>query len=298
MKTYAFRILVLSILTIGLAIPSTFAQRQLGKKKGPTSKIYFAESEGDTQIQAEGRIYTARQATAFDAPGTVIETKAGSHNIVVYSNGTSMFVDENTRVEIERFTQDPMHIDPTSNLAGRFEPSASQMDIAIPHGLVGICHSEFISGSSARYETPNSAINVRSGKIAIKASPAETVIDLLEGDVTVRSGTKDVGGLILRAGERAVVRTPAEGGEPVVTISPIPSDEMLHVTSRVEAACNARKSVTFEVIERKAGEDPEKPGDDSEAAGAEDPQEIVPKPTVPSNPPSNIVISPDRLPGT
>src|SRR3954469_25451087 len=100
MKTNFARILML-LLAMGMAmVPSAFAQRQLGKKKGPTSKIYLAETKGDSQIQTNDKIYTARQATAFDAPGTVIETTANSHNAFVYSNGTGLFVDQNTRVEI------------------------------------------------------------------------------------------------------------------------------------------------------------------------------------------------------
>jgi hypothetical protein len=78
-------------------------------------------------------------------------------------------------------------------------------------------------------------------------------------------------------------------------------------------ACNAKKTVTFEVIEKKAEEGldapgdapapvdagtPAAPGDGSAGEGAGPDQEIVAKPTVPSTPPTNIVISPDRLPGT
>ena len=39
------------------------AQRQLGKKKGPTSKLYLAESVGDTQIQNNDKVYTGQMPT-------------------------------------------------------------------------------------------------------------------------------------------------------------------------------------------------------------------------------------------
>src|SRR3954465_7980169 len=107
MKSILARSLILAVAIATLAAPSAFAQRQLGKKKGPTSKIYLAEAKGESQIQTNDKIYTARQATAFDAPGTVIETSANSHNAFVYSNGTGLFVDQNTRVEIDRFVQEP-----------------------------------------------------------------------------------------------------------------------------------------------------------------------------------------------
>ncbi len=291
--------------------PDAFAQRQLGKKKGPTSKIYLAEAIGDSEIQTGGKIYAARQATAFDAPGTVIETTAGAHTAFVYSNGTGMFVDENTRVEISRFVQEPFQPDRNSPADAPYEPSISQSDVHVAHGAVGVCTSQLVSGSSMSYSTPQAVVNIRGGKVSIETNANETIIDLLEGDITVRGGSKDIGGQILRPGERAVVRAAPAGLPPSVTISRIPPEAMQASDERVSVACNAKKTVTFEIIERKAEEGldsppastsgetgtPAVPPADDEA-GAESTQEIVAKPTVPSAPPINIVISPDRLPGT
>ncbi len=302
MKTNFSRLLLASALVLCVAVPSSFAQRSLGKKKGPTSKIYVAESNGDAQIQSGEKIYTARQATAFDAPGTVIETKSNSHNAIVYSNGTGMFVDENTRVEIGRFVQEPFQPQREATLDQPYEPSISQSNVYIPHGAVGICTSRLVSGSSMLYGTPHGSVNIRGGKVAIESHADETYIDLLEGDVTVRSTGKEVGGQILRPGERAVVKPAAvPGAEPTITIMPIPQESMKLDDERVEMACNAKKTVTFEAIDRPAGQQGDTtaggtPG--NEAAGADSDQDIVAKPTVPGNPPTNIVVSPDRLPGT
>ncbi len=301
MKTNLSRLLLASALALVVAVPSSFAQRSLGKKKGPTSKLFVAESTGDSQIQSGEKIYTARQSTAFDAPGTVIETKANSHNAIVYSNGTGMFVDENTRVEIGRFVQEPFQPNRDATLDQPYEPSVSQSNVYVPHGAIGICTSRLVSGSSMVYSTPHGSVNIRGGKVSIESHANETYIDLLEGDVTVRSGGKDVGGQILRPGERAVIQPPASpGAEPVITIQPIPKESLQAADERTEMACNAKKTVTFEAIDRppgQAGNAPAGPG--NEAAGADNPdQDIVAKPTVPSQPPTNIVISPDRLPGT
>jgi hypothetical protein len=101
-----------------------------------------------------------------------------------------------------------------------------------------------------------------------------------------------------------------------VTISQIPPEALQASDERVNVACNAKKTVTFEVIEKKAeegldaadetpatesgtpGSTPGEaaPGEDAPEAGESD-QEIVAKPTVPAETPTNIVISPDRLPG-
>ncbi len=304
MKLQLTRFLLLVLAALVAAAPSAYAQRQLGKKKGPTSKIYLAEATGDSQIQTGEKIYTARQATAFDAPGTVIETKEGAHNAFVYSNGTGLFVDQNTRVEIDRFVQEPFKPDRNSTADAPFEPSISQSDVHVAHGAVGVCTSQLVSGSSMNYSTPQASVNIRGGKVAIETNADETVIDLLEGDVTVRGGSKDIGGQVLRPGERAVVRSAPAGLPPTVTISRIPPEALQVSDERVSVACNAKKTVTFEAIEKKADEGLDAPaGEAGNPAGpapggdATEDQEIVAKPTVPSEPPTNIVISPDRLPG-
>src|SRR5262245_43540262 len=213
MKTHHLtRILLLSAVALMAASPSAFAQRQLGKKKGPTSKLYLAETKGDTQIQTGDKIYAARQATAFDAPGTVIETKEGAHNAFVYSNGTGMFVDQNTRVEIDRFVQEPFRPDRKNTAAEvPYEPSVSQSNVHVAHGAVGVCTSQLVSGSSMLYSTPQASVNIRGGKVSIETNADETIIDLLDGDITVRGGTRDLGGQVLRPGERAVIRAAPAG---------------------------------------------------------------------------------------
>jgi hypothetical protein len=301
-----------SALALAVVAPSSFAQRQLGKKKGPVSKVYMAEAEGESEIQNGDKIYTARQATAFDAPGTVIETKANSHNTLVFSNGTGLFVDQSTHVEINRFVQEPFRPDHNTQLDSKYEPSVSQSEVYLSHGAVGVCTNQMISGSSMLYSTPQGSVNIRGGRVSIESNPTETVIDLLEGDLTVRHNDRDAGGQLLRPGERATIRPAAAPGlKPMVSIGPIPQQAMLAAEERTTTACNAKKSVTFEIIgiqaelglDQPAGEEGVVAGDsaptaEGEAAGAGADQEIVAKPTVPQNPPTNIVVSPDRLPGT
>lgn len=335
MKTKLSHLLAACVVAALVATPVTFAQRSLGKKKGPTSKVYMAEAKGETSIQNGDKIYTARQATAFDAPGTVIETKAGAHNAVVYSNGTGMYVDENTRVEIDRFVQEPFKPERNQSLDTPSEPSISQSSVHVSQGAVGVCTSQLVSGSSMNYSTPLGNVNIRGGKVSIETSADSTFIDLLDGDVTVRGGNggRDVGGQILRPGERATITPSRTGGAPTVSVGPIPPSALKAADERTETACNAKKTVTFEVIEKKSEQgldappEPavaattEKKAEDTpadstttteqkteqtstdstttnEAAGAESDQEIVAKPTVPAAPPVSIVISPAALPGT
>ena len=271
MKTTFSRLFLVVLAALIAASPGALAQRQLGDK-----------------------IYTARQATAFDAPGTIIETKEDSHNAFVYSNGTGMYIDQNTRVEIDRFVQEPFTPQRNVGVEAPSEPSISHSDVHIVRGAVGVCTSLLVSGSSMNYSTPQGAVTIRGGKVSIETNADETIVDLLEGDVTVRSGGKDVGGQILRPGERAVIRPGPAGQPPHVTISQIPPELLQAVDARVTIACNARKTVTFEVIEKKA----EAGLDGASPAGEDAAQEIVSRPTVPAQLPTNVVVSPDRLPGS
>ncbi len=312
MKINLASVFLASVAALSLLSPSVLAQRQLGKKKGPTSKLYVAEASGDTQIQTADKIYTARQATAFDAPGTVIETKADSHNTLVYSNGTGMFVDQNTRVEIDRFVQEPFRPQRNVRSEAPIEPSISHSSVFVSRGAVGVCTSQLVSGSSMNYGTPEASVNIRGGKVSIETNGNETIIDLLEGDVTVRGGGRDIGGQVMRPGERAIIRPGPVGQPPRVSVSPIPPAQLQALDDRVAIACNAKKTVTFEVIEQKAELGLDAPPPPEVAAGGETKaaelataatneetgQEIVAKPTVPAELPVNITISPATLPGT
>lgn len=292
--------LICVVLTLATVIaPTVFAQRQLGKKKGPTSKLYLAESVGEGQIITEGRAYPAKQATAFDAPGTVIETKGDSHQAFVYSNGTGMYVAANTRIEVDRFVQEPFRPDRNSIES---EPSISQSDVFVARGAVGLCTGQLVSGSTMNYSTPHAGVNIRSGKLAIETDGDSSSIFVLEGDVTVRSGSRDTGGTLVRAGEQLSIRPGRAGRPPTISVAPIPPARIADLDEKVTAACNARKTVSFEVIETKSGfgagaTDEEIAASDAapDAADAPSDQEIVANPVVPETPPTNVEVSPAQI---
>ena len=280
----------LELVSLGVALivvcgTQALAQTEPGNKKAPTSKLYLSETKGPGHIYTGGKIFEPKQATAFDAPGTIIETETDAHQAYVYSNGTGMFVDANTRVEVNRFVQEPFQADRNTT---ETEPSVSQSDIFIWHGLVGVCTSQLVSGSTMTYTTAHAAITIRGRKIAILTSSKETIVYLLDGDVTVRTSGKDLGGQVLKTGERAIIRPGAAGQPPVVNIGPIEPDQVNKLDDKVTLACNARRTVSFETIERKA---------EFGATGQEGnpPEEIVPRPTVSQTPNVNIVVSPSQL---
>ncbi len=295
MITKHARLFCFCVATLIIALPGALAQRQLGRKVGPTSKLYIAETKGDTQIQSVNKIFTARQATAFDAPGTVIETKENAHNAFVYSNGTGVFIDENTRLEIARFMQEPFVLERNAMVDAISEPSLSQSDVFVSHGAVGVCTSLLVSGSSMNYGTPQGAVTIRGGKVSLETNANETIVDLLEGDITVRGGGMDSGGQLLRPGERAIIRSGSVGQPSRISISPTPRELLAVLDERVSIACNAKKTVSFEVIRKKAIAGL----NDNGADGDEDEEdlEIQARPTVPLRLPYNVVISPQWLAG-
>lgn len=273
---------------VGCAAP-VFAEGQLGPTKGPTSKLYLSETKGTGHIYTDGKIFEPKQATAFDAPGTVIETDTDSHQAYVYSNGTAMYIDANSRVEVNRFVQE--RFAPNSNTT-EAEPSASQSDIFVWRGLVGVCTSQLVSGSTMNYSTEHGTVTIRGRKIAIQTNPNETIVYLIDGDVTVRTGKLDTGGHVLKSGERAIIRPGAAGAAATVTIDEIDKKFLTELDEKVTVACNARRTVSFETIEKTAefGAAGGNPGD---PAGPN--EEIVAQPAVPQTPPVNITVSPDRI---
>jgi len=289
MTTISSRLL-LGVFALLAVVPSSFAQQEPAEKKGPVAKIYIADAKGEGVIETGGKIYPIRQSMAFDAMGTAIEILAKSYCTIVYSNGTGLFVDENTRVEIERFVQQPFQPRNDTKLDTSHEPSMSHSNVTLLHGAIGIATNQLHSGSSMIYATPLASITIRGSKLVIEVLTDETHVDLLEGDVIIHPIGKVTGGQVLHPGERAVIRAAsAPGLDPVITIIRIPDDARKKDELRVARAFSGRQTVTFEALAVASGEN------DDEAAGAE---EIVARPTVPSDPPTNIVISPDRLPGT
>jgi len=278
---HLFKLPLLAALVLASSSSVAFAQRQLGKPSGPTGKLFLAETQGQGQITSEGKAYEPRQAMAFTAPGAVIETKEGAHQAFVYSNGTGMYVDASTRVEIARFAQEPFLPDRSNT---EREPSISRSDIFVARGLVALCTSQLVSGSTMNYSTPQALVSIRGRRVIILSAPNETRVYLLEGDVSVRvAGGRDVGGKVLAPGEMAVIQN---GAAPSITLGPIDSQLLPVLEEKLTIACNARKTVAFETVESQSA---------TNTGAGQGGDEIVARPTVTANPPSNLTVSPSRL---
>lgn len=223
-------------------------------KKSPTSKLYVADLEGQSEIDTGERIEELNEKSVHNAQGTVIQTNSDSINAMVFSNGTGVFLDNDSRLEIKRFIQEPFSPD-RSDLEA--EPSISQTTAFLPRGVVGLCTPRMVAGSSMNYATPEGGISIRGkNKVVIGSNDFVTKVSLVEGDVTIRSGANDGGGQQLNGGQQAVI-TRRPGLPPLVEIRAIPDDEREQIEDQVTLACDARKTVFFDVRGKKPSETPD-----------------------------------------
>ena len=228
------------------------------KKANPASKVYVSDVNGEAQIDTGETIQDLAKRSVYNAQGTVIETKKNEKesdqgkisSSMVYSNGTGAFFDQDTRVEVKRFVQEPF----TPNRADMdVEPSISQTQAFVARGTVGLCTSKLVAGSSMVYQTSQGQVNIRGRKVVIEANNGMTKISMLEGESTVRGGSADLGGQTLRAGEQAIIRQGAAGASNRIQIQKIPPAEAPLLDDKVSQACMAKKTVYFEVKEREFG---------------------------------------------
>lgn len=307
-----------SLLLVALLVPVDAAAQQ-GKRKNPASKVYVADVSGEALIDTGETIEDVSKRSVYTAQGTVIETKRPQseadrskyYSTMVYSNGTGAFFDADTRVELRRFQQEPF----TPNRSDvEVEPSISQTQAFVPRGTVGLCTSKLVAGSSMTYQTPLGSVNIRGRKIVIEAQPDVTKISMLEGDSTVRGGPQDLGGHTLHAGEQALIRRGPPGQPNIVEVRPIPPAEAPQLDEKVAMACMAKKTVYFEVREkRENSSDGGADGADSPLGGGSGSEggpvtafdgststnspnvEIVPVEVVPINLPVQFTVSPATI---
>lgn len=221
-----------------------------GKRKNPASKVFVAETKGEAQIDNGEKIEPLSVKTVYAVEGSTIETKADSSNTLVFSNGSSIIIGPNSRLEVKKFLQEPFT--PNRNDLD-VEPSISQTVVKLMRGSVGLCTSRMVAGSSMNYQTPHGNISIRGHKIMVEVAENETVVSLLEGDVTVMGD--DVGtSQNLKPGQQAILRKAAPGQPTTVTVRTISPETSTKADDQVSLACIARRTVYFEAADREGEE--------------------------------------------
>jgi hypothetical protein len=209
----------------------------------PASKLYVADVEGPSTILREQRFFEPKKSEVFDAQATIIETKPKANLSMVYSNGTGLFVDEDTRLNVRQFNQEPFTPDRTDMST---EPSISRSGVNVDHGLVGICTSQLVAGSVMVYTTPHARVNIRGKKLVIESKQDDSRIYALEGDLTV-GVLGSQGGAILHSGQMATLKKGRTTEEDRLVIEQIPDNLLPALQDKVAMACQAKKTVFFDV---------------------------------------------------
>jgi hypothetical protein len=279
------------------------ASMAASQAKNPASKLFVTDVQGEGEIATGDKIEQIAKRSVHTAQGTIIETKKAEDDVqkdknsssMVYSNGTGLFLDSDTRLEIRKFVQEPFAPNRTDM---DVEPSVSQTQAFLSRGSVGLCTSQLAAGSSMVYQTSNATINVRGRKIVIEANDKYTKVSMLDGESTIRGGMGsniDLGGQSLHAGQQAIIQQGLPGEAPQVRIASIPPGEMSSLDDKVSMACIAKKTVYFEAIDPKTGgkSSPVTAFDNNGDPTTE--QEIVPVEVVPANLPVQFTVSPARL---
>ena len=244
MNTLYYRLCRAGTTCLALALGSSIG---VAANKNPTSKLYVADLEGQAEIDTGERIEDLDEKSVHNAQGTVIETKEDGTNAMVFSNGTGIYFHNDTRVEVKKFVQEPFSPN-RSDLEA--EPSLSQTHGFVPRGTIGLCTPRMVAGSTMVYSTPHGSVSIRGQKVVIESDDFETRISLIAGDVTVRGGETDGGGQTLQGGQQAVIRQ-LPGQPTQIFVQQIPDEQMDFVEDKVTMACNARKTVYFDVAEKQ-----------------------------------------------
>lgn len=209
----------------------------------PTSKFFVADVDGDSDIDTGDKVNDLTKQSVYNAEGTTINTQPNSSNAMVFSNGTGIFFDEDTELQIRHFQQEPFVPNRTDM---DMEPSVSQTQTFLPHGTVGLCTSKLAAGSSMNYATPLGSVNITGGKMVVSSNSNSTIISDLGGTATVNAGDLDTGGIVLKDGQQAIITPGTNGGPPQIRVQQIPPNELPGLNARVTMACNAKKTVYFE----------------------------------------------------
>ncbi len=266
--------------------------RAQGQGKNPASKLFIAETNGDTQIDTGKEIDDLTKKSVYRAEGTVIETKPNSNVSLVLSNGTGIYADVNTRLEIRGFQQEPFKPNRTDM---DDEPSVSKTHLYLDYGVIGVSTSNLAAGSTMIYETSLSTATIRGRQAVIMAGDNLTEISMIAGDATVQGGPLDSPHEI-KAGQQIIIQPGKPGGPNNVLIQGIPAgsaeEAQQWLEYRVLTADDARRLVYFDVQARKDGS---VTVFDGAAAADSGSKEIVAVPVVPVNPPVQPTVSAANL---
>jgi hypothetical protein len=244
-------------------------------------KVFVAEVNGSVTFIVGGKVIELKKGQSVLVEGAHIETGPGANLVLVYSNGTSIYVDEKTIIDIRRFVQKPFPVGIDTTV---IEPSASETIGRITQGRVIITTNELATGTSMIYLTPETQVRVRGREVVIEVTDQATNVTLLHGDVTVtplNAAPGDIG-QTLHDGQMAIVTSSATAVA-AVEVVPAPQVQANDLGIKVAATERAQQTVIFETVTTPT------PGGTNTTA------EVQAKAIVPVDLPVQLTVSPSTL---
>jgi hypothetical protein len=240
-------------------------------------KIYVAEIAGGVAYTVAGGTQELKKGVSLPVQGARNETTPASHIVWVYSNGTSLYVDEKTVIQVAKFEQKPF---PKGTDTTVTEPSVSHTVGRINQGRIIITTNKLMTGTTMVYITPHAQVKVRGKEVVIEVYDRESRIYVVNGEVSVSpvGASADGVGQVIHSGQEAVVTDSSiTTTSSQMHVVPIDQFYLDSIASQLAAGERAQKIVVFET-----------------AAGA-DGAEIQANPVVPSTLPVQMTVSPATL---
>lgn len=267
-------------LILGAALCCLTTLSALAQESVP-GKVYVAEVNGGVTFTVGGKVIALKKGDSLPAQGARIETTRGANVILVYSNGTSILIDEQTIVEIRKFVQKPF---PNGIDTAVIEPSISDTLVSVTQGRVIVTTNELATGTSMVYLTPQSQVKIRGKEVVIEVRDQDTRVTMVIGDATVTPLNAPPGGMgqVLQAGQVAVVTNPpasTAAGPETIQVAAVDQSVLNAFSQQIAATERAQKIVTFETVTPAGGSPPE----------------IQAKAVVPANLPVPLTVSPSTL---
>ncbi len=207
-----------------LVRPTVGAKPTLTAKTGnedatPTvarGQFYVRRISGPAEMIAGGAATPLKAGDAYPAEAAVVKTAPGAKVTLLFSNHTSLSLEEKTELRVDQYQQEPFTVANDSQV----EPSNSRSHLTLRSGQMDIDTPQLATGTHLVFETPHASIsllNVESGgeKASIGLSPKATDFQLILGRANVKQrgqdGTFVSAGQDLRTGQEAIVKPTLTG---------------------------------------------------------------------------------------
>ncbi|HTX66924.1 MAG TPA: FecR domain-containing protein [Opitutaceae bacterium] len=236
------------------AVASSFLAVAAFAQANITGKVFVAEVNGSVTYVVGGKVIKLQKGASLPVEGAHIETASGASLVLVYSNGTSIYIDEDTIVDIRRFVQKPFTpgVDTTA-----MEPSTSETLARITQGRIIVTTNELATGTSMVYQTPQSQVRIRGHEVVIEVQNSTTNVLLVSGDVTVTPVNAAPGdiGQALHSGETAVITSNVASTTAPATIQIAQTNPSVTIALAPKFASTerAQSTVVFQSVTTPAG---------------------------------------------